>query len=219
MPIRVTCRCGQMFEARDDLAGKTLACPMCRSPLVIPRAEEVVLLAAIVEDDGFGGLFGGGNMLDDDLLNDTFGGSSRGEGGGFAAADPDQVCSRCGEPLQRRQVTCYRCGQVARPDLAGSLKQLAAGETGIVDIVVASINCPHQTVSVSVNFVPVYQEDLDIGSDAIVLTQWGAFRTEGYLHDKLLIGRRYRVTAQMPPNPNCVGRIYAIHEEIPFERE
>jgi hypothetical protein len=36
MPIRVKCRCQQQFDARDDLAGKTVRCPKCGSPITIP---------------------------------------------------------------------------------------------------------------------------------------------------------------------------------------
>lgn len=36
MPIPVTCRCGQQVQAPDNLAGRTVACPRCKGPLVIP---------------------------------------------------------------------------------------------------------------------------------------------------------------------------------------
>ena len=39
MPIIVQCSCGQAFEARDDLAGRRVACPMCQQPLVIPARQ------------------------------------------------------------------------------------------------------------------------------------------------------------------------------------
>ncbi len=43
MPIEVTCQCGKRFAARDDLAGKTVACPACKAPLKIapPRPMAV----------------------------------------------------------------------------------------------------------------------------------------------------------------------------------
>lgn len=37
MPIVVTCRCGQRFRAKDELAGKRLKCPSCGQPLTIPQ--------------------------------------------------------------------------------------------------------------------------------------------------------------------------------------
>ena len=38
MPISVACRCGKAFAANDNLAGKTVKCPGCQQPLVIPAA-------------------------------------------------------------------------------------------------------------------------------------------------------------------------------------
>lgn len=41
MPIPVTCRCGQSFAAGDHLAGRTVQCPKCKSPLTIPGVQPV----------------------------------------------------------------------------------------------------------------------------------------------------------------------------------
>lgn len=43
MPIEVICQCGKRFAARDDFAGKTVACPACKAPLKIapPRPTAV----------------------------------------------------------------------------------------------------------------------------------------------------------------------------------
>jgi len=35
MPIKVTCRCGQQFAAKDELAGKVVKCPKCKESLKI----------------------------------------------------------------------------------------------------------------------------------------------------------------------------------------
>ncbi|NQT40276.1 MAG: hypothetical protein HQ581_22475, partial [Planctomycetes bacterium] len=40
MPINVTCKCGQKFNAKDALAGKQVKCPVCKEPLTIPAAEK-----------------------------------------------------------------------------------------------------------------------------------------------------------------------------------
>ena len=37
MPIKVSCTCGAAFAAKDELAGRTVACPKCQQPLTIPR--------------------------------------------------------------------------------------------------------------------------------------------------------------------------------------
>jgi hypothetical protein len=44
MPIRVKCVCQQQFDAPDNLAGKTVKCPKCASPIVIP--SRAVAMAA-----------------------------------------------------------------------------------------------------------------------------------------------------------------------------
>ncbi len=35
MPIKVSCKCGQQFAAKDELAGKSVKCPKCQQPLTI----------------------------------------------------------------------------------------------------------------------------------------------------------------------------------------
>jgi hypothetical protein len=39
MPIKVACKCGQSFAAKDELAGKQVKCPKCGQPLVIPKPQ------------------------------------------------------------------------------------------------------------------------------------------------------------------------------------
>jgi uncharacterized Zn finger protein (UPF0148 family) len=36
MPIKVTCSCGSSFSAKDEIAGRTVACPKCRQPIQVP---------------------------------------------------------------------------------------------------------------------------------------------------------------------------------------
>ncbi|RIK65909.1 MAG: hypothetical protein DCC65_11555 [Planctomycetota bacterium] len=36
MPIAVACKCGKKFKVKDELAGKAVRCPACKSPLRIP---------------------------------------------------------------------------------------------------------------------------------------------------------------------------------------
>ena len=36
MPVVVSCRCGQRFQAIDSLAGTRVSCPSCGAPLDIP---------------------------------------------------------------------------------------------------------------------------------------------------------------------------------------
>ena len=57
MTIRVGCQCGKRFAAPDHLAGKSVPCPSCGSPILIaaPPAKAAAL-APIASDDPFGPL-------------------------------------------------------------------------------------------------------------------------------------------------------------------
>ncbi|MCI0362105.1 MAG: DUF1559 domain-containing protein [Planctomycetaceae bacterium] len=46
MPVVVSCRCGQRFQAPDHLAGKTVPCPACGQPLSIGSASAAAAPAA-----------------------------------------------------------------------------------------------------------------------------------------------------------------------------
>lgn len=71
MPITVTCQCKKSFQAPELLAGKTVKCPNCASPLTIPRPaaqddlfDDLADLAAAAEfapsaDHRLGGSGGG----------------------------------------------------------------------------------------------------------------------------------------------------------------
>lgn len=40
MPIKVACKCGKKFAAKDELAGKAVKCPGCGQPLKIPSPQQ-----------------------------------------------------------------------------------------------------------------------------------------------------------------------------------
>jgi hypothetical protein len=40
MPVVASCRCGQRFLAQDHLLGRTVPCPACGNPLMIPTADD-----------------------------------------------------------------------------------------------------------------------------------------------------------------------------------
>src|SRR5262245_59405304 len=35
MPVKISCKCGQSFTAKDELIGKTVKCPKCGNQLAI----------------------------------------------------------------------------------------------------------------------------------------------------------------------------------------
>ena len=51
-PIAVTCRCGKSFAAPANLAGKQVACPSCRNPILVPHPG-VSSAPSASNDDGF----------------------------------------------------------------------------------------------------------------------------------------------------------------------
>ena len=52
MEIPVSCSCGKTFKAKSTLAGKTVACPHCQSPISIPAAAADGAGKIYVEIDG-----------------------------------------------------------------------------------------------------------------------------------------------------------------------
>lgn len=104
MPIKVVCKCGAQFTAKDALAGKAVKCPKCSQPLRIPsppaqqqqsqqlspqQPQQPQLPAAPA-----GGL---GGLLDDI---------------GFEApsAPTGPKCPSCGEPVPPNAIICVKCG-------------------------------------------------------------------------------------------------------------
>jgi biopolymer transport protein ExbD len=74
MPIRFACSaCKQVLKAPDKAAGRTVACPKCGEPLIIPAAESEQAFG----DDARGGAVDHGDIvsvrssLDDDALDMT----------------------------------------------------------------------------------------------------------------------------------------------------
>ena len=58
MPIKITCQCGQRFAAKERLAGRTVKCPKCGEPLIVPQSQ----------DQAIGAVSAGGTTIADDLL-------------------------------------------------------------------------------------------------------------------------------------------------------
>lgn len=55
MPVSLSCNCGRALRVKDELAGKKIHCPQCRSILTVPasdsEAQEVVLEVIADEDE------------------------------------------------------------------------------------------------------------------------------------------------------------------------
>lgn len=87
MPIKVTCSCGSSFAARDELAGRTVACPKCKQPLTIAAPQQAAAPAPLHANAG----------LFDDI--------------GLKARDTSMTrCPGCGVDMPPNAVLCVKCG-------------------------------------------------------------------------------------------------------------
>ena len=100
VPIPVTCRCGQSFAAGDHLAGRTLQCPKCKSPLTIPAPQAAAPVApspfAPAPAPGAQPFAAGPSIFDDAGMRN------------FTPGKP--LCPSCNADLQPNAVLCVKCG-------------------------------------------------------------------------------------------------------------
>jgi ribosomal protein L40E len=94
MPIPVTCRCGQSFAAGDHLAGRTVQCPKCKSPLQIPAPQAVPAPTPLAAP--MPGMGGPASIFD--------------EAGMRTAAPGKPICPSCSAELPPNAVLCVKCG-------------------------------------------------------------------------------------------------------------
>lgn len=93
MPIKVVCQCGAAFAAKDELAGRTVACPKCKQPLKIgtPQAAPVAQAAPAAPV----------HHANADLFDDV---------GLRARATNMARCPSCDSDLPPNAVLCVKCG-------------------------------------------------------------------------------------------------------------
>ncbi len=84
MPIKIACTCGKQFAVKDETAGKTVKCPRCSQPVVVPSATTT--------GDEYG-------------LSDLFD-----EAGMKAARAGAPRCPSCGAETTPGAVICIECG-------------------------------------------------------------------------------------------------------------
>ncbi len=109
MPIKVACKCGQQFAAKDELAGKVVKCPKCKQPLKVGASGPA---------PASGGL--------GDLLDEV----------GFHVHQEEentQYCPACDEKMSDRALMCVACGYHLETGkfskgLGGAGAALAAGK-------------------------------------------------------------------------------------------
>lgn len=96
MPIKVTCKCGQSFAAKEQLAGKAVKCPKCAQPLRIPQPQQKPPAPQQPAPPAAGGL---GDLLDE-------AGMSGHEHDDYQGAR----CPSCDAPLAHNATLCVECG-------------------------------------------------------------------------------------------------------------
>ena len=96
MPIKVTCKCGQSFAAKDQLAGKAVKCPKCAQPLRIPQPQAKPAAGQQPAAPAAGGLT--------DLLDEV----------GLSGHEHDDYvgprCPSCDSPMAQNAALCVVCG-------------------------------------------------------------------------------------------------------------
>lgn len=101
MPIKVACKCGQKFTAKDELAGRAVKCPKCKQPLKIPGGAKQPAPAAPKPQQpapqGPAPMDLGGDMSS--LLDEEMGDGSL-----------EKNCPSCGRAFPVTSVVCLGCG-------------------------------------------------------------------------------------------------------------
>lgn len=137
MPIKVQCKCGKAFAAKDELAGKTVKCPACQQPLKISSGAATVAKAPAKPAQSAGAKPAAAKSSGpksaavpspaaakpSDSLFDELGLAPPVEG--------TRPCPGCTEPLPAEAVICVNCGyntKIGRRMVTAK----AAGETGEV---------------------------------------------------------------------------------------
>ena len=100
MPIKVSCTCGAAFAAKDELAGRTVACPKCQQPLTIPRGAPVQQRQAPAQRPA--------QAPAPPAAPETP--SIFDDAGMKAKQHTGQVCPSCFHPMKPGTIICVHCG-------------------------------------------------------------------------------------------------------------
>ncbi len=99
MPIKVSCTCGAAFAAKDELAGRTVACPKCQQPLTIPGATAAQRPAPAQRSapaPAQQAVPDAPSIFDDAGIK--------------AKQHTGQVCPSCYHPMKSGTILCVHCG-------------------------------------------------------------------------------------------------------------
>lgn len=123
MPIKVACKCGQKFAAKDELAGKTVKCPKCGDPIKIPASQnQPAATSSQAQQKASAPAPQQAKAQDDDLLRMAPAAAPRIGGDPFlndllveAGVTSDihhtgPRCPGCNAPIQTDAMLCVKCG-------------------------------------------------------------------------------------------------------------
>ena len=100
MPIKVTCTCGAAFAAKDELAGKTVACPKCQQPLTIGGGAAPAQRPAVASRPAPA----------PQPAPDLSAPSIFDEAGMKARQNTGHVCPSCFHAMKQGAILCVHCG-------------------------------------------------------------------------------------------------------------
>jgi hypothetical protein len=108
MSIEVTCPQGHRLRVKDSFAGKKGLCPMCKTPVLVPKPER----SAVSEDDildfigpSTSGVLG--RALTPEELQELEQGGSRIDRGQHST--PHKVCTKCNQEISFASHICPFC--------------------------------------------------------------------------------------------------------------
>lgn len=102
MPIKVSCACGAAFNAKDELAGKTVKCPKCTQPLRIPTPGGQVVSPQAAPQAGPVQRSAPAPASNIPSIFD--------EAGIEAAPQGVPICPSCHKPIRPGTILCVNCG-------------------------------------------------------------------------------------------------------------
>ncbi|MCE9528414.1 MAG: hypothetical protein K8R36_20410 [Planctomycetales bacterium] len=102
MPIKVSCSCGAAFAAKDELAGRTVACPKCKQPLTIPSGAAPAQRPAAPSRPAPSSV--------PQPAPDPSAPSIFDEAGLKARQTTGQVCPSCYHAMKQGAIICVHCG-------------------------------------------------------------------------------------------------------------
>ena len=107
MSIRVVCPNGHALKVKDDLAGKTGLCPVCKTPVRVPEfsqtelSEDAILniLGPHISDDS-------GEISADELPRPL---GTRRHSEGERGRPPKKICNKCNQQIDAEIHICPFC--------------------------------------------------------------------------------------------------------------